>query len=72
MTAHWGIPDPAEATGTPAEVAVAFRDAYRMLEQRIGAFVSLPIRGLDRLSLQSKLREIGRMAGATVKVAEPN
>jgi protein-tyrosine-phosphatase len=72
MTAHWGIPDPAEATGKPAEVAVAFREAYRMLEQRIGAFVSLPIRSLDQLSLQSKLREIGRMTGATAKVAEPH
>src|SRR5215469_9675721 len=33
MTAHWGVPDPAEATGTPAEVALAFKDAYRMLER---------------------------------------
>jgi protein-tyrosine-phosphatase len=72
MTAHWGIPDPAEATGTPAEVTMAFRDAYRMLEERIGAFVSLPIRSLDQLSLPSKLRKIGRMPGATAKVAEPN
>jgi arsenate reductase len=72
MTAHWGIPDPAEATGTPAEVAVAFRDAYRMLERRIGAFVSLPIRSLDQPGLQSELREIGQMAGATAKVAEPH
>ena len=38
MTAHWGIPDPAEAKGTPAEIALAFKDAYRMLYQRIGAF----------------------------------
>ena len=28
MTAHWGVPDPAEAQGTEAEVALAFRDAY--------------------------------------------
>src|SRR5436189_59560 len=34
MTAHWGIPDPAEAKGSPAEVALAFKDAYRMLSQR--------------------------------------
>ena len=59
MTAHWGIPDPAEAKGTPAEVALAFKDAYRMLHQRIGVFTALPLRSLDRLSLQSKLREIG-------------
>jgi protein-tyrosine-phosphatase len=72
MTAHWGIPDPAEATGTPAEVAMAFRDAYRMLERRIGAFVSLLMRSLDQPGLQSKLREIGQMSGATAKVAEPH
>ena len=44
MTAHWGVPDPAEATGSPAEVALAFRDAYRMLHQRIAIFTALPIR----------------------------
>jgi arsenate reductase (thioredoxin) len=71
MTAHWGIPDPAEATGTPAEKALAFKDAYRMLERRIGIFVCLPLRSLARLSLQNKLREIGRLDGATAKAAEP-
>jgi len=69
MTAHWGIPDPAEATGSPAEVALAFKDAYRMLFQRIGIFVALPLRSLDQLSLQSKLKQIGRMEGAAA--AEP-
>jgi protein-tyrosine-phosphatase len=65
MTAHWGIPDPAEAKGNPAEVALAFKDAYRMLHQRIGVFTALPLRSLDQLSLQTKLRDIGRMEGAT-------
>ncbi len=65
MTAHWGLPDPAAVTGSPAEIALAFRDAARMLSQRIGVFVSLPIRSLDKLSLQGKLRDIGRMEGAT-------
>jgi|SRR5271165_6950458 len=65
MTAHWGVPDPALATGSPAEIALAFKDAYRMLNQRIGIFVSLPLRSLDHLSLQKKLRDIGRMEGAT-------
>jgi protein-tyrosine-phosphatase len=72
MTAHWGVPDPAEATGTPAEIALAFKDAYRMLHQRIGVFTALPIRSLDELSLQSKLNEIGRMSGATAKAIEPS
>jgi len=71
MTAHWGLPDPAEAEGTPAEIAFAFKDAYRMLFQRIGIFTSLPLRSLDQLSLQKKLREIGRSEGATAKAAEP-
>src|SRR5215471_552865 len=71
MTAHWGIPDPAEAKGSPAEIALAFKDAYRMLHQRIGVFTALPIRSLDRLSLQRRLEEIGRMGGATAKAKEP-
>jgi arsenate reductase len=67
MTAHWGVPDPAAAKGSPAEIALAFKDAYRMLNQRIGIFTSLPLRSLDQLSLQQKLREIGRLEGATAK-----
>src|SRR5947209_5125137 len=69
MTAHWGIPDPAEARGTPAEVALAFKDAYRMLHQRIAIFAALPIRSLDQLSLQTRLQEIGRMS---TMAKEPN
>jgi protein-tyrosine-phosphatase len=69
MTAHWGVPDPAEATGSAAEIALAFKDAYRMLHQRIAVFTSLPIRSLDALSLQQRLTVIGRMQGATTKVA---
>jgi arsenate reductase (thioredoxin) len=67
MTAHWGIPDPAAAVGTPAEIAVAFTDAYRMLQRRIEAFAALPVKSLDALTLQNKLRAIGRMEGATAK-----
>ena len=69
MTAHWGIPDPAAAAGTEAAIAFAFDDAFRMLSRRIGIFTELPIAAIDRLALQSKLREIGRMAGATDKAA---
>jgi protein-tyrosine-phosphatase len=71
MTAHWGVPDPAAAQGSPAEIALAFKDAYRMLSQRIGVFAALPIRSLSQMSLQAKLNEIGRMAGATATVKEP-
>jgi arsenate reductase (thioredoxin) len=69
MTAHWGVPDPAEATGTAVEIVFAFKDVYRMLHRRIEVFVALPIRSLDQLSLQSRLSEIGRMEGATGKVS---
>jgi protein-tyrosine-phosphatase len=67
MTAHWGVPDPVEAKGSEAEIGLAFNDTYRMLFQRIGIFTALPIRSLDKLSLQTKLKEIGRMEGATAK-----
>jgi arsenate reductase (thioredoxin) len=59
MTAHWGIPDPAQATGTDAEVRFAFADALRMLTNRINIFVSLPLRSIDQLALQKQLDAIG-------------
>ena len=65
MTAHWGIPDPAEAAGNPAEIALAFKDAFRLLNQRISIFVSLPLHSLDQISISKKLCEIGEMEGAT-------
>ncbi len=60
MTAHWGMPDPAAVQGTELEIATAFRETFRGLERRIQMFTSLPIASLDRLSLTSKVREIGR------------
>ena len=60
MTAHWGIPDPAAATGNEAEIRLAFADAFRMLNNRISIFVSLPIRSLDKLALQKQLESIGK------------
>ena len=60
MTAHWGVPDPAAAEGSDAERHLAFADAYRMLSNRISVFTSLPIRSIDRLTLQRRLEEIGR------------
>jgi len=61
MTAHWGVPDPAKATGTDAEIGVAFADTFRMLNNRISAFNALPIAKLDKLSLQAHLHNIGAM-----------
>ena len=64
MTAHWGIPDPAAATGNEAEIRLAFADAFRMLNNRISIFVSLPIRSLDKLALQKQLESIGKTKDA--------
>jgi protein-tyrosine-phosphatase len=60
MTAHWGLPDPAAVEGTDAEKHLAFADTYRMLNNRISIFISLPMASLDKLALQKRLDEIGR------------
>jgi arsenate reductase len=67
ITAHWGVPDPAAAQGSAAEIALAFRNTYRMLERRIELFLALPIEKLDRLVLTTRLKAIGRSEGATEK-----
>jgi protein-tyrosine-phosphatase len=59
MTAHWGIGDPAAVQGSDPEIALAFADAYRQLDNRISIFTSLPIKSIDRLALQRRLDEIG-------------
>jgi arsenate reductase (thioredoxin) len=64
MTAHWGVPDPAAATGTEVEMRLAFADTLRMLTNRINIFVSLPLRSLDQLSLQRQLEAIGKTKDA--------
>ena len=64
MTAHWGIPDPAAAQGSPAEIGLAFAEAYRQLNNRISLFVNLPMESLDGLSLQRRMDEIGRESPA--------
>ena len=60
MTAHWGMPDPAAATGTDAVIGLAFADTYRMLRNRISIFTSLPLSSLDKISLQRNLDDIGQ------------
>ncbi len=65
MTAHWGIEDPAAVEGTDLEKEAAFVTAARYVRNRIAAFVALPIRSLDNLSLNKKLREIGALEGAS-------
>jgi arsenate reductase len=60
MTAHWGIPDPAAVRGTPEEIARAFRDAFVILDRRIGLFLALPLATLGQLALKKEITEIGR------------
>jgi protein-tyrosine-phosphatase len=70
MTAHWGLPDPSAAQGTEAERRFAFADTHRMLYQRIGILVNLPLASLDKLALQKKLDDIGETRSAAPK-SEP-
>jgi arsenate reductase (thioredoxin) len=67
MTAHWGMADPAVVEGSPAEIALAFADTYRMMNNRLTLFMNLPLTSLDRLSLQRRLDEIGQRREAASK-----
>ena len=60
MTAHWGVPDPAAVEGSDTEKWVAFREAFRLLDNRIKIFTSLPLASLDRIKLQERLDAIGK------------
>ena len=64
MTAHWGVEDPAAVTGSETEQWLAFRKAFHELESRIKVFTSLPIRSLDRMKLQQRLHDIGKLRPA--------
>lgn len=70
ITAHWGIPDPAEVRGTPAQVALAFKEAYRMLHRRIELFSLLPFHALDAFSLQARLKDIGQTTVAEETIGQ--
>jgi arsenate reductase (thioredoxin) len=61
MSAHWGIADPAAATGAEAEIAQAFALAYRRLDRRIGAFVELAVDSLDAMALRHRLADVGHI-----------
>ena len=64
LKAHWGLPDPADVTGTEAEVDAAFEETWRLLEMRVQAFLALDRAALDKAALQAALAEIGVMEGA--------
>jgi arsenate reductase len=65
MTAHWGIEDPAAVQGTPIQKEAAFVTAFKYLRNRITVFTALPLRSISALALSAKLREIGKMEGAS-------
>ncbi|MQW97992.1 arsenate reductase ArsC [Sinorhizobium fredii] len=69
-TAHWGIEDPAAVEGSDVEKGRAFALAAKYLKNRISVFAALPIASLDKLALETKLHEIGRLEGATSRPSE--
>lgn len=69
-TAHWGIHDPASVDGSDLDKGRAFAQAARFLKNRITAFLSLPLESIDKLALETQLRNIGRMEGSTSPTGE--
>lgn len=64
LKAHWGLPDPADVTGSEAEVDAAFEETWRLLEMRVRAFLALDRAALDPRAFMAALAEIGAMEGA--------
>ena len=64
-SAHWGIPDPAAASGDDKDMQRAFLTAYAHMSDRIGRFVSLPIEGMSEQVALAAMTQIGTYAGAT-------
>lgn len=62
ISAHWGIPDPASATGSETEIAAAFSEAAHQLDARIRLFLNLPLESIDAASLQTRLRQVHEAA----------
>jgi arsenate reductase len=60
LTAHWGVPDPAAAVGTPEEIGRAFYDAFAIIDRRISLFLSLLLSSLDKIAVQKEIDKIGR------------
>ncbi|MDR9777107.1 arsenate reductase ArsC [Rhizobium hidalgonense] len=72
MTAHWGVEDPAAVVGTEIEIQRAFAQAARFLKNRIMSFISLPLTSIDKLALETHLRQIGAMEGASITQPKAN
>lgn len=67
ITAHWGVPDPAAATGTEVERMTVFRQVFGMLQRRIQVFAALPFAALDRIALTRRVQEIGQLREGVAK-----
>ncbi|CLP70390.1 Uncharacterised protein [Mycobacterium tuberculosis] len=65
MTAHWGVEDPAAVSGSEIDIQRAFAQAARFLKNRITAFLSLPLESIDRMALETRVRQTGAMEGAS-------
>lgn len=63
VTAHWPIPDPVPARGSHAEKSAIFAETFKLMRRRIELFVELPLAGLDRLTMQRRLDQIGTARG---------
>jgi arsenate reductase (thioredoxin) len=59
MTAHWGVADPAAVAGSPEEIERAFRDAFSILDRRIGLLLALPLATLEKMAIQREIDRIG-------------
>lgn len=64
LRAHWGLPDPADASGSTEDIDAAFAETWRLLEIRIKMFLALDLGNPDRAATQRVLTEIGAMEGA--------
>lgn len=64
LRAHWGLPDPADASGSHAGVDAVFAETWRLLELRVRALLALDFATLDRAAAQAALAAIGALEGA--------
>ena len=66
MTAHWGVEDPTAFVGSEVEIQRGFAQAARFLKNRMMAFINLPLASIDRMALETRLRQIGAMEGTSI------
>ena len=64
LRAHWGLPDPADVSGSAAAIDAAFEETWRLLELRVRALLALDLAALDRAGAQTALARIGELEGA--------